>query len=186
MDLHVYPNKPKTTTGFLRISDHNIPCALGRSGTIPQEQKREGDGATPEGVFPLRRLWYRQDKVSIPIECTLPTKPITPTDGWCDDEKSPSYNKPILLSLNLGIDRTLESHERLWRSEDDLYDFIVEIGYNDEPSIPGHGSAIFLHVARTKMTPTAGCIAVSKQDMIKILPFLSLKTRIHIHAAAVA
>jgi L,D-peptidoglycan transpeptidase YkuD (ErfK/YbiS/YcfS/YnhG family) len=62
------------------------------------------------------------------------------------------------------------SAEALLR-DDDAYDVIVVLGHNDAPPVPGRGSAIFLHLSEGR--PTAGCIAVDRQDMLKLLPLLS-------------
>ena len=48
------------------------------------------------------------------------------------------------------------SHEEMWR-KDDLYDIVVVLGHNDDPIVPGNGSAVFLHVASAGYGPTAGC-----------------------------
>lgn len=51
--------------------------------------KKEGDGKTPVGTFPLREIWVRTDKISkqiydIIVETGLPVRIITKDDGWCD------------------------------------------------------------------------------------------------------
>jgi L,D-peptidoglycan transpeptidase YkuD (ErfK/YbiS/YcfS/YnhG family) len=94
------------------------------------------------------------------------------TDGWCDALKHRRYNRPVPLPFS-------DSHERMWR-DDHLYDRVVEIGWNDRPVIRGRGSAIFLHLARPGYTPTEGCVAVSRADMMKLLPLIGPQTRIDI------
>jgi L,D-peptidoglycan transpeptidase YkuD (ErfK/YbiS/YcfS/YnhG family) len=114
-------------------------CALGRSGVTEAAAKREGDGATPLGDWPIRRLLYRRDRLpehGLPATA-LAAKPIGPNDGWCDDPGDPAYNRPVSLPY-------AASHERLWR-EDGAYDLVVVLGHNDDPPVPGMGSAIFLH-----------------------------------------
>jgi L,D-peptidoglycan transpeptidase YkuD (ErfK/YbiS/YcfS/YnhG family) len=86
---------------------------------------------------------------------------LTETDGWCDDATHSDYNRQIHLPHPA-------SHERLWL-ENQLYDIIGILGYNDDPIIPGQGSAIFLHIAKSSMTPTDGCIALSLEDLRWIL-----------------
>jgi L,D-peptidoglycan transpeptidase YkuD (ErfK/YbiS/YcfS/YnhG family) len=144
-------------------------CAIGKSGF--SEAKKEGDGATPLGVFALCECWYRADKVAMP-QTDLPLQIIEEHDGWCDDATSPDYNRHILLPYEL-------SHERLWRG-DDVYDVIVPLGYNDDPIVPGHGSAIFMHVAKPGYSPTEGCVALALPDLLEILAHASLETRIEI------
>lgn len=134
------------------------PCAIGRGGV--SDDKREGDGATPVGRFPLRKLYYRPDKGLVP-RCGLPLVPILPALGWCDAPLAAAYNRAVLLPWHA-------SAERLWRA-DSLYDLIVPLGHNDRPAVAGRGSAIFLHVARPGLTGTEGCIALRKDDLLDLL-----------------
>ena len=137
-----------------------LRCALGRSGVIAAAAKHEGDGATPAGVWPLRRVLYRPDK-GPPPKTGLPVSPIGPDDGWCDAPGDPAYNRPVGLPYP-------SSCERLWR-DDDIYDLIVILGHNDNPPVAGAGSAIFLHLARPDYGPTEGCIALSRGDLEEVL-----------------
>lgn len=125
-----------------------------------RRDKREGDGATPIGSFPLRRVLYRPDRLA-PPETALPAAPLSPHDGWCDDPGHPSYNQQVCLPFDGRC-------ERLWR-KDHVYDVIVVLGYNDNPVIAGKGSAIFLHVAKPDFAPTEGCVALSQADLLSVL-----------------
>ena len=133
-------------------------CALGRGGLTAE--KREGDGATPIGAWPMRRLLYRADRMERP-STRLPFREITPDDGWCDDPADPAYNRPVRLPYP-------GRHERLWR-EDALYDLVVVLGHNDDPVVAGYGSAIFLHVARPDYAATEGCVALAHADLLRVL-----------------
>lgn len=135
-----------------------MACALGRSGL--REHKWEGDGGTPVGTYPLRRLLYRPDRLGVPVT-GLPVFPLDPADGWCDDPGDPNYNRPIRVP-------NPARHEVLWRS-DHLYDLVVVIGHNDQPAVPNRGSAIFLHVAEPGLAPTEGCVAVALEDMLTLI-----------------
>lgn len=146
-------------------------CAIGKGGF--SADKKEGDGCTPLGIFPLRECWYRADKIKKP-KTNLPLKIIAPDDGWSDDIKATDYNKHVKLPYNF-------SHEKLWR-DDDVYDLIIPLGYNDSSIIPGKGSAIFMHIARGNYEPTEGCVALKLDDLLEILPLLSQKTSIKINA----
>ena len=139
-------------------------CALGKGGVVTASQKREGDGASPVGVWPVRNVFYRPDRVEPPVT-SLPLVPLKPYDGWCDAANHPLYNRPVSLPF-------AASHEKLWR-DDHVYDVIVELGYNDDPVEAGRGSAIFLHLARGGLAPTAGCVAVPWAAMISLLGHLS-------------
>ena len=132
--------------------------ALGRRGV--SAHKEEGDGATPAGILPLRRVLYRADRLRAP-DCAVPVEPIAETDGWCDDPTSPDYNRMIRLPNDA-------HHEALWRT-DGVYDVIGVLGWNDAPVGKGRGSAIFLHVARADYAPTEGCVALALPDLLKVL-----------------
>lgn len=133
---------------------------LGRSGVVAAEMKREGDGASPLGVWPIRRVLYRQDRGAKP-HTALPLSAIRPQDGWCDAPSDPAYNRPVSLPYPA-------SAESLFR-EDHVYDLIVVLGHNDDPVRGGMGSAIFLHLERPERTPTEGCVALSRADLERLL-----------------
>ncbi len=158
-----------SSSGVLKWNGREYKCALGKGGVL--QEKIEGDGATPVGNFPLRGVLYRADKISKPTT-VLPISAITKDDGWCDDVSDPQYNKKITLPYPA-------KHEILWR-DDDIYDLVVILGYNDNPVIPGKGSAIFIHVARQGYSPTEGCVALALPDLIQILKEVSTETVIHI------
>jgi L,D-peptidoglycan transpeptidase YkuD (ErfK/YbiS/YcfS/YnhG family) len=145
-----------TADGWFDLGGRRVRCALGRTGVKPASEKREGDLASPAGVWPIRRLLYRPDKGPAP-RTALPAQAIAPDDGWCDDPDDPAYNQPVKLPHR-------GSFERLWR-DDDLYDLVVVLGYNDDPVALRRGSAIFLHVAPPGYAPTEGCVALEKPDV---------------------
>lgn len=144
--------------GLLTYGSITIPCAIGRGALT--RRKREGDGATPVGTFALLKVYYRPDRIRRP-RTRLPAEPIHPLLGWCDQPGDPHYNRPVLLPF-------AASHEKLWR-EDHLYDIVVVLDYNLFPPVDGRGSAIFFHLARPDYSPTEGCVAVSRDHMLKIL-----------------
>ncbi|HEV2302058.1 MAG TPA: L,D-transpeptidase family protein [Stellaceae bacterium] len=144
--------------GEARWRKRRFRCALGRAGVLAE--KREGDGGTPAGLWPMRDVWFRADRLAMPAT-HLPCRALDPADGWCDDPADPFYNRHVRLPYPA-------SCERLWR-EDRLYDLIVPLGYNDDPVIPGRGSAIFLHVARADVAPTAGCVGLALADLLVVL-----------------
>jgi L,D-peptidoglycan transpeptidase YkuD (ErfK/YbiS/YcfS/YnhG family) len=135
-------------------------CAIGKNGFIAADAKREGDGKTPIGRWPIRIVFYRADRVAKP-ETKLPIRATDINDGWSDDPKDPNYNRLICHPYPA-------SAERLWR-DDHIYDYIVALGHNDDPVKPGYGSAIFLHVARETYSPSLGCITLNPQDLLTVL-----------------
>ncbi len=148
------------STGNLNFEDRSVRCALGKGGTVPADEKREGDGASPLGTFPLLRVLYRADRIARP-ETTLACIPLKQSDGWCDDPGHPLYNRPVALPFGA-------SHEALWR-DDHAYDIIVELGHNSHPVVPDKGSAIFFHLAQPDYRPTEGCVAISYKHMLSAL-----------------
>jgi L,D-peptidoglycan transpeptidase YkuD (ErfK/YbiS/YcfS/YnhG family) len=166
MDIAVMP------TGWLAGPAGRVRCALGRGGV--RLDKREGDGATPAGGWPLRRVLYRPDRLAAPITA-LPVASLSPDDGWCDDPEHADYNRPVRLPFTA-------SHEALWR-DDAVYDVIVVLGHNDEPVVPGRGSAVFLHVAQPDYAPTAGCVALALPDLLALLRQCKAAARLVVHPA---
>jgi L,D-peptidoglycan transpeptidase YkuD (ErfK/YbiS/YcfS/YnhG family) len=117
----------------------------------------EGDNITPRGRYPVREIFYRADRVTAP-RAFLPVRAIAPDDGWCDAPNDPQYNRLVKLPYPA-------SAESMWR-EDHLYDLLVVLGYNDDPVVPGKGSAIFLHMAKPGYLPTQGCVALAYDDLL--------------------
>ncbi len=144
--------------GYVRAGPHRWRCALGRGGI--GTAKREGDGATPAGVYALGRVFYRADRLSKP-RTGLPVVSLAPTMGWCDDSAHTDYNRLIALPHPA-------HHEKMWRAES-VYDVVVEVRYNTDPVVSGLGSAIFLHIAKPGYTPTEGCIALKIKDLLELL-----------------
>ena len=146
--------------GSFDLGGRSVRCALGKGGVVAAEDKREGDGASPLGVWPLLRVLYRPDHGEAP-RTTLPCAPLRPNDGWCVAPGDPNYNRPVVHPYPA-------SAERMWR-DDRLYDIVVILGHNDDPVIPGTGSAIFLHCAREDYGPTEGCVALARADLEALL-----------------
>jgi L,D-peptidoglycan transpeptidase YkuD (ErfK/YbiS/YcfS/YnhG family) len=164
----VRPNGP---VGILTVAKRTFACALGKGGIVPADAKREGDGATPAGVWPLRAGFWRSDRLARPPG-PLAFTAIAPDMVWDDDPASPAYN-----TLQR---RDLADHpERLMRA-DGVYDIVVPLGFNDGPIVPGRGSAIFLHVARDGYAPTAGCVALARDDLLELLGCLDARPAIDI------
>ncbi|HET7022739.1 MAG TPA: L,D-transpeptidase family protein [Xanthobacteraceae bacterium] len=157
------------TRGVLLAGPRMLPVVLGRGGI--RANKFEGDGTTPRGKFRLIRLWWRADRHPRP-PTLLPARRIGPTLAWCEDTTDRRYNRPFHRSAGDGGDR-------LWR-DDHLYDFIIEIDHNTRPRVAGRGSAVFVHVARPNRGPTAGCVALTRNDLQRLLAVLAPRTQIAI------
>lgn len=143
----------------ISLNDWRAPCQIGHGGLTGY--KKEGDQCTPIGTWPIRRVFYRPDRDEKPAT-HLPTIKITENMGWSDDPGDPeNYNRLVTLPY-------CHSHEKLWRN-DSLYDICVELGYNDSPPVVGKGSAIFMHLSKSDGSPTLGCIALDKTDLLYLL-----------------
>jgi L,D-peptidoglycan transpeptidase YkuD (ErfK/YbiS/YcfS/YnhG family) len=139
-----------------------IPCAIGRNGV--GHGKREGDGKTPAGRFAIASFLFRPGAGFHPRRI-FRARPIRRDSAWCDDPADRNYNRPVRLPYG-------RSREGMWR-EDRLYDVVGILDYNMRPRVRGRGSAIFFHLARSDLTPTAGCVALRAADMRRLLPRLS-------------
>ena len=124
---------------------------------------REGDAKTPLGDYYLRFGLYRADRLPAP-QSPLTFRPLREDDGWCDASSDPAYNRFIRLPYDA-------SHEKLWR-EDGAYDIILVISHNDSPPIMGLGSAVFIHIAQADDRQTLGCVALTPDVMVKLMPHL--------------
>ncbi len=149
--------------GQLHADGATIACSIGRGGLVAAADKREGDGATPAGTWPIRGVLFRPDRVTVPVGLQLPWRWIRPDDGWSDGVDDPAYNCPVRHPHPF-------SAERLWR-DDGLYDVVLVLGYNDAPPVPGIGSAIFLHCWRDGAT-TEGCVGIERAALLALLPRL--------------
>ena len=150
----------------LSVGDRHYRCVIGKAGVTAE--KREGDGKTPRGNFRLRGCYFRPDRVTRAPQTALPIQELSRHDGWCDDPAHPLYNRLVKLPF-------AARHEQLWR-RDFVYDIIIPLGYNDDPVIPGKGSAIFLHLAQPDWRGTEGCIALARADMLKLLTQVNTET----------
>jgi len=173
--LIVQVDSAETSRGWAALGARRWRCTVGEGGI--REDKVEGDAATPAGEYPLRRLYFRNDRLVLP-KVRLPARPIAEHDGWCDDPRSPTYNRLVHVPNDW-------SAERMWR-EDSLYDLVVVVGYNDDPPEGEWGSAIFLHVAREDYAPTRGCVAFSRADLLELVLLIGPATKIRILARSAA
>ncbi|MGA2893083.1 MAG: L,D-transpeptidase family protein [Xanthobacteraceae bacterium] len=168
--IRVRTRPGRRSQGWLFAGPRILPVALGRSGI--RAAKREGDGGTPAGTFHPVRLWWRADRLPRP-RTALPLRRIAPDHAWCEDPADRRYNRAFRKSAS-------EPGDRL-RRDDALYDVIIEIDHNTRPRVAGRGSAVFVHVARQGLAPTAGCVALRRSALIALLSSLNRKTRINIH-----
>jgi len=154
---------------ILTIGNYKLKCCFGKSGI--KAIKKEGDLATPKGVFKLGYLYYRKDRIE-KINSNIKKKIIKKNMGWCNDVKSNKYNKEIKFPFKFKA-------EKLYR-RDHIYDLLIDIKYNSKPIYKHKGSAIFLHLCNKNYKPTIGCVAISKKDFNKLLTKINKNTKIKI------
>ncbi|MDC1139440.1 L,D-transpeptidase family protein [Candidatus Pelagibacter sp.] len=151
----------------LIIDDFKLKCCIGKKGL--NSNKKEGDYSTPKGLYKLKKLYFRKDRVGIP-KSKLTKKIIKKNMAWCDDPNHKKYNEEIQIYEK-------KNRENLYR-DDYKYDYIISISYN-EKKIPNKGSAVFIHLT-DNYKPTAGCIALKKKDFEILLKLVDKKTKIKI------
>ena len=161
----IYINK----SGYLKYKNLKFRCALGKAGI--GRKIKEGDNITPKGTYKIIKIYYRKDRIKELVSQIKLIK-IKKNMGWCDDPKSKKYNQLIYLP-------TKYSHEKLYR-RDNIYDLILVLNYNIKPIIKNKGSAIFIHIARKNYKKTAGCIALEKNNLIKLVLKIQKHTKIKI------
>lgn len=143
-----------------------VSAVIGRNGLAPAGEKKEGDGRTPSGIYPLGPAFGYASSVDTGLEY----RQVGDLDFWVDDAQSKQYNEWVRGKPAAG------SFERLKR-RDNLYQYGIVIGYNTHPVVPGAGSAIFMHVWRKYYSPTSGCVALNQRNLRKILRWLSWKNQ---------
>jgi L,D-peptidoglycan transpeptidase YkuD (ErfK/YbiS/YcfS/YnhG family) len=165
--LHVRARAETQVAGRLHVGALVFACIIGRNGRT--HLKREGDGKTPVGTFLLRQGFYRVDRLRNPA-AAMGMRVLRRNDGWCEVPGSGFYNRHVRLPFRHG-------HESMWRG-DEAYDVVFATSHNERPRVQGAGSAIFFHLIREGSRVTAGCVAVSKADMRKILSLCGRKVRL--------
>ena len=150
--MHILINK-----NYLTYNKLKFKCTIGKKGI--SYKKKEGDLITPKGQFKIKYILYRNDRVKIATK--LKKKVIKKNMGWCDDPKSKQYNKLVKLPF-------IFNHEKLYKKEN-IYDIVLVLNYNMNPIKKNKGSAIFIHIAKNNFTKTAGCVAIKKTNLIKLI-----------------
>ena len=157
-------------SGYLKYKNLKFRCALGKAGI--GKKKIEGDNITPKGTFDIVKIYYRNDRVK-KISSKFKLIKITKKLGWCDDPKNKKYNQLIILTTNC-------KYEKLYR-KDNVYDLVIVLDYNIKPTIKNKGSAIFIHVTRQNYKKTAGCIALKKNHLTKLIKTIKKNTKVIIN-----
>ena len=161
--MHILINKK-----YLTFNNYKAKCSIGKRGI--GLKRKEGDLITPEGKFKIKFILYRKDRVK--IQSKIKKIVIKKEMGWCDDPNSKQYNKLIKLP-------SVYNYEKLYKKEN-VYDIIIVLNYNMNPTVKNKGSAIFIHVAKKNYKKTEGCVAVKKAHLLKITKNLKRNTKVMI------
>jgi len=156
-------------TKYLAFKNLKFRCAIGKNGI--KKKIKEGDFVTPKGIFSLKSVYYREDRIKN-LKTKLKKIKIKKFMAWCDDPKSKFYNKQIKLPSRY-------SYEKLYRNNK-IYDIIITLDYNTNPIIKNKGSAIFIHISKKNYKPTAGCIALKKKNLMNLLSVIKQDNKIKI------
>ncbi len=159
----------RTTIYAMGKKEHNwsmvfepMKAVIGRNGFAETGAKREGDGKTPSGIYPLKTTFGYDASV----KTQMPYRQAREDDVWVDDPHSEDYNRWVKEPA------TKAASYEMMKRDDDLYKYGVIIEYNTDPVVQENGSAIFLHIWKGEGMPTAGCVAVSEKDIVKIIEWL--------------
>ena len=154
---------------YLTYENYKVKCALGKRGIA--YKRKEGDLVTPKGKYKIKYILYRKDRIR-KINSKIKKIAIKKNMGWCNDSKSKNYNRLIKLP-------SVYSFERLFK-KNNTYDILIVLDYNMSPTIKNKGSAIFIHIAKKNYKKTEGCIALKKNDLLKIIKKLKKNTLVKI------
>ena len=155
---------------YLFFNEYRIKCAVGKRGI--GIKKKEGDLITPKGLYKIKFLLFRKERLKN-LKTKIKKLVIKKNMGWCNDSRSKNYNKLITFPFTYG-------YEKLFR-QDNIYDVILVLDYNINPIRKNKGSAIFIHIAKKNYKNTAGCIAISKTHLKKIIKIINKKTIVYIN-----
>lgn len=144
---------------------------LGWSIDAPQRtdaypHKIEGDGKSPAGIFGLTYAFGSKAKAGF---IKLPYTQLSASIECVDDVKSTKYNSMV---------DKFKVSDSDWKSSEKMlevgsqYDLGVYVAHNSNPPKAGKGSCIFLHIWKNDSTGTAGCTAMSKENIETILGWL--------------
>jgi L,D-peptidoglycan transpeptidase YkuD (ErfK/YbiS/YcfS/YnhG family) len=148
------------------LGRHGLAWGLGPHTPPPPAGwsiKREGDGCSPAGVFPITFAFGSAAKSEEP-SIRLPYRQCTPTLRGVDDPASRYYNQVVDATTVVPDWGTSEDMLR----DDGLYRWGAFVAHNPDGR-PAAGSCIFLHLWRGPHSPTAGCTAMDEDNLRRLL-----------------
>lgn len=175
--------RPRAGDAWRAVGDVT-PIVVGRTGlawgigfdaTTAQASaphKREGDGRSPAGAFPLDTA-FGFDPLGAAPALHVPYVSLTNQTDCVDDPSSTHYNTVVDRDRVVRVDWS--SAERMRTI--DQYKLGVIVGYNAAPPVPGRGSCIFLHIWAGPASTTAGCTALDVRALGALMQWLDASRR---------
>ncbi len=149
----------------------NCPAVIGKNGP---GKHAEGDTKTPLGTWVIGEAYGIKENPG----ALLPYTQVTDDMYWCaTGNHGTKYNQLIYKSEEPDADYSEDEHLIEYPG---VYDYLIDLGYN-KGCAPYAGNAIFLHVWRNPDHYTGGCVAVSEENMIKLLKLLPVGTVVTIY-----
>jgi L,D-peptidoglycan transpeptidase YkuD (ErfK/YbiS/YcfS/YnhG family) len=150
--------------GIWEATTATMNAVVGKHGFTLPEHKKEGDSKSPAGIYKLGTAFGTAEK---PSGLAWPYRKATRCDYWVDDPTSSDYNTWVHYT---------GQPKKRWKSFERLaitpYKYALVIQYNDDPIVPGKGSAIFMHIWRGPASYTAGCVALPEKNLLSLLRWL--------------
>lgn len=136
-----------------------------------EPRKREGDGKSPAGLFPVDTAFGFAARDAMPW-VRLPYVALTTAHECVDDAASAYYNTVVARTAVPRVD---------WSSAEKMraisvYRLGAIIGYNAPPR-PARGSCIFFHVWDGPQSVTAGCTAMEERALRELIAWMDPKGR---------
>jgi L,D-peptidoglycan transpeptidase YkuD (ErfK/YbiS/YcfS/YnhG family) len=171
--ITVSARRAHTTAATLRVWQRSGDCWTQALGPYTARvgwnglriQRREGDGTTPIGMFPiLPRMYGMAPNPGVAFRYTR----LHCGDWWVEDPRSRAYN--TFQRVGCGVRPPFKVTTPDMSKSPNAYASLAVIGFNTNPVVPGRGSGIFLHVQ--VHTSTNGCVALPRAQLLRILRWL--------------
>ena len=127
----------------------------GRNGFKKAEERREGDGSTPIGSFPILFSFGQGDKP----ETEMSYRKISRNSYWSSGRRD--YNSWVESGKKIEGEHLIEYPI--------CYQYAMAVGFNQNPAVFGRGSAIFLHIKAPDTWESSGCITLEKEALLELL-----------------
>jgi len=147
---------------FVLYKGYKLKCSIGKSGIILS--KKEGDLATPKGIFKLGLLYYRKDR-NKSLVSKIKKRVIKKNMGWCNDSRSKKYNQEIYFPFKYGAEKLyIKDTMRPILGINDLCRAITSIVEFDEDKRGLYNLASFNKTAEQIAYEVAGVMGVEVKE----------------------